>query len=395
MTKIIENSIIIQVLFKNYDLMYVRLAKGNYLLMNKKKRNIHYKKSQEQTSEKFSDIYMRASKAHKLKYSKGGRPVRRKRRKLAKIVVTISVILTLIIVGAISAFFYYFGGLNTDNDFAKVPQDLGLDSADRINDNVINIALFGLDKRANENVGRSDTVMILSLDGVHKKIKLTSILRDSRVNIDGHGKDKLCHAYAYGGPKMAVRTLNKNYNMDIMNYVTVDFSQMVSVINAVGGVDIELANEEVKAANGLIASTKELAHSEGIPYFKGRTKVMHLNGAQAVAYARIRKIDSEAKRAERQQKVMSALLEKVKGMSVVEYPNFVKQILPLVQTSLSYNDILGFIPFMMSGKPTMETYKIPDPNDPNVKGGIIDGTWYWSYSLSDYAKKLHKFIYNN
>lgn len=374
--------------------MYVRLAKGIYLFMNKDKNNIHYKKSRGQTSEKFRDIYMRASKDHKLKYTKGGRPVKRKKRKLARIVIIISVILALIIGGAVSAFFYYFGGLNTDNDFAKVPQDLGLNSADRINDNVVNIALFGIDKRENENVGRSDTIMVLSLDGVHKKIKLTSILRDSRVNIDGHGKDKLCHAYAYGGPKMAVKTLNKNYNLDIMNYVTVDFSQMVNVINAVGGVDIELANEEVKAANGLIASTKEL-DSGGIPYFKEKTKVMHLNGAQAVAYARIRKIDSETKRAERQQKVMNALLEKVKSTNVLEYPNFVRQILPLVQTSLSYNDILRFIPFMTSGKPDMETYKVPDANDPNVKGGIINGVWYWSYNLSDYAKKLHKFIYNN
>ena len=370
------------------------LLKGNCLFMNKEKKSIHYKGSNGQTSEKFNDIYMKASNDHKVRYNRGGRRVKRKKRKLLKIICVISVILALLIGGAISAFLYYFGGLNTDNDFAKVPQDLGLTSTDRINNNVVNIALFGLDKRENENVGRSDTVMVLSLDGIHKKIKLTSILRDSRVNIDGHGKDKLCHAYAYGGPKLAVKTLNKNYNLDILNYVTVDFSQMVSVIDAVGGVDIELANEEVKAANGLIASTKELI-SGGIPYFKEKSKVLHLDGAQAVAYARIRKIDSEVKRAERQQKVMNALLEKVKGMNVLEYPNFVKQILPLVQTSLSYNDILGFIPFMTSGKPSMETYKVPDANDPNVKGGIIDGVWYWNYNLSDYAKKLHNFIYNN
>ena len=362
--------------------------------MDNKKKNIHYKSPRGKTSQKFNDIYMQASKEHKINNLKNIRRVRRKKRKLLRVVCVISVIMALLIGGVVSAFFYYFGDLKTDTDFTKVPQDLGLTSADRINNNVINIALFGIDKRSNEKVGRSDTVMVLSLDGVHKKIKLTSVLRDSRVNIDGHGKDKLCHAYAYSGPELAVKTLNKNFNLDIMNYVTVDFSQMVNVINAVGGVDIELANEEVKAAHGLIASTKEL-DSGGIPYFKGKTKVMHLNGAQAVAYARIRKIDSETKRAERQQKVMHALLEKVQGMSVVEYPNFIKQILPLVQTSLNYNDILGFIPFMASGKPTMETYKVPDANDPNVRGGMIDGVWYWSYNISDYAKKLHNFIYNS
>lgn len=362
--------------------------------MDDKKRSIHYKNPRKHTSQKFDDIYMQASKEHKMNRVKNVRRAKRKKSKLRRAICVILVILALLIGGAISAFLYYFGDLKTDSDFTKVPQDLGLTTADRINDNVVNIALFGIDKRSNEKVGRSDTVMVLSLDGVHKKIKLTSILRDSRVNIDGHGKDKLCHAYAYDGPRLAVKTLNKNYNLDIMNYVTVDFSQMVNVINAVGGVDIELSREEVKAANGLIASTKELA-SGGIPYFKEQTKVMYLNGAQAVAYARIRKIDSETKRAERQQKVMHALLEKVEKMSVVEYPKFIKQVLPLVQTSLSYNDILGFIPFMASGKPAMETYKVPDANDPKVKGGLIDGTWYWSYDLSDYAKKLHNFIYNS
>lgn len=358
--------------------------------MDKNRKNIHYKNSRGQISEKFNDIYMQASKDH----TKNVKRVKHKKRKLLRVVCIISVILALLIGGAVSAFLYYFGDLKTDNDFTKVPQDLGLTSADRINNNVVNIALFGIDKRANEKVGRSDTTMVLSLDGVHKKIKLTSVLRDSRVNIDGHGKDKLCHAYAYGGPELAVRTLNKNYNLDIMNYVTVDFSQMVNVVNAVGGVDIELINYEVKEANGIIASTKELA-TGGIPYFKEKTKVVHLNGAQAVAYARIRKSDSEVKRVERQQKIMNALLEKVEGMSVVEYPNFIKQILPLVQTSLNYSDILGFIPFLSSGKPAMEKYKVPDANDPNVKGGPINGTWYWSYDISAYAKKLHNFIYNS
>ncbi len=362
--------------------------------MDNKKKNIHYKSASGKASQKFDDIYMQASKEHKINNMKNIKRVKHKKRKFKRVICIISVILALLIGGAVSAFLYYFGDLKTDTDFTRVPQDLGLTSTDRINNNVVNIALFGIDKRANEKVGRSDTVMVLSLDGVHKKIKLTSVLRDSRVNIDGHGKDKLCHAYAYGGPELAVKTLNKNFNLDIMNYVTVDFSQMVNVIDAVGGLDIELVNNEVKRANGIIASTKEL-DSVGIPYFKEETKVVHLNGAQTVAYARIRKGDSEVKRAGRQQKVMHALLEKVQGMSVTAYPNFIKQILPLVQTSLNYTDILGFIPFMASGKPSMETYKVPDANDPKVKGGHIDGVWYWSYDISEYAKKLHNFIYNN
>ena len=82
-------------------------------------------------------------------------------------------------------------------------------------------------------------------------------------------------------------------------------------------------------------------------------------------------------------------------MSVWQYPDFVKKMLPYVETSLKVNDILGFIPFFASGKPELERYIVPDENDPDVKGGTIDGTWYWTYDLRKYANKLHNFIYDD
>ena len=346
----------------------------------------------------FSDIYEQANrdkKASRMRYAKAKRPGVRKKRKLLRIFCVVSVILALLIGGIVSTFLYYLKDLNVNNDFNRNPENLGLVSEDKINNNVINIALFGLDKREDEKVGRSDATMVLTFDGVHKKLKITSLLRDSRVKIDGHGMNKLCHAYAYGGPELAIKTINQNYKLDIRDYVAVNFTQMAQIIDAIGGIDVEMEREQVNYANGIIASTPEISHTSPIPNFKEKSKVIHLNGCQAVAYARIRKIDSEVKRVERQQKVMSLIFEKVAKMSVWEYPDFIKKMLPYVETSIGVNEMLGFIPFFATGKPGLEKYRVPDETDPDVKGGMIDGVWYWSYDLRKYANKLHKFIYDD
>ncbi len=357
------------------------------------------KNNRRNNQDNFRSIYNQAKKDHsvnKLHYKNNNKryKYRNKRSIWIKVIIIILVLVLLLVGGAVSAFFYYFGGLNTDKNFTQNPQDLGLVTSSKINNDVTNIALFGLDTRERGARGRSDTTMIATFDGVHKEIKVTSILRDSRVEIEGHGKDKLCHAYAYGGPELAVKTLNKNYNMDIMEYVSVNFTQMAHIIDAVGGLDIEITKEERVAANGLIASTPELSYSEEIPAFSGKSATLHLNGSQAVSYARIRKIDNETKRAGRQQIVLQLLLNKVMDMNVTQYPDFIKTMLSYMDTSLNYQDILGFIPVLMFGKPTLKTYKIPDENDPNVKGGMVNGVWYWVYDLKVYANKLYNFIYN-
>lgn len=323
-------------------------------------------------------------------------PKKRKKKKRVwlRMILIVLVLMLLLAGGAVGLFFYMFGDLQTDNNFTTSAGDLGLADSSKINNNVTNIAVFGVDSRDNDDKGRSDTVMIASFDGVHKEIKITSVLRDSRVVIDGHGKDKLAHAYSYGGPELAVKTLNQNFNLDIMEYVTVNFSQLAQIIDAVGGVDITMTAKERTAANGLIASTPDLSYSPEIPKFSGDSATVHLNGAQAVSYARIRKIDDESMRASRQQTVLQAIFDKILAMSVVDYPGLIKQLLPYVRTSLSYQDILGLVPFAVSGKPTLVNYKIPDENDPEVKGGVVDGVWYWIYDIEDYADKLHQFIYD-
>lgn len=286
--------------------------------------------------------------------------------------------------------FYYFGGMKITN-ISKNLEDLGI--SDKIeskykNINIINIAIFGIDSRNNDHVGRSDSLMLLSVDREHNKLKITSIARDTKVNIPTKSGryDKINHAYAFGGAPLAIKTLNKNFDMNIKDYVTVNFSEMASVIDAVGGVTVEITELERIDTNNLLLydKYKELIQSYG---------KVDLNGAQALEYSRIRKRDSDPDRMSRQRKVIDALYEKIKKKSYLEYPSLIKQIIPMIETSLSYNDIISLVS-IMKNTPAIEEKVFPNEKS-NAKGGIspTDGVWYFEYDLKAATRQLHEFIY--
>jgi len=306
-----------------------------------------------------------------------------------------------------SAALYFFSGLKTDKNFDKSMEGLGLQKEEKINDRIINIAIFGLDKRKGEDTGRSDSIMVVSLDGVHKLIKVVSILRDTRLLIDGYGFDKLGHAFSYGGANLAVKTLNKNFKLDIEDYVSLNFSQMIHIVDAFGGVDTVIKRDQVDQINGVINSTPEYKNSARLAKFKEPEKFVHLNGAQALSYARIRKKDDEHHRATRQQIILNLLIQKLGRMNGKEYPGLLERLLPFTETSLTISDIfLKFFPLLLSIKsnasgngagntiPIVKDIIPHDPDeDPDVKAGSIKGVWYWRYDIDKYAEKLHNFIY--
>lgn len=333
----------------------------------------------------------------------------KKKNRIILIMIIVLEVLLLIVAGAFALFMHYFGGLDTQPltsdasalgiqsqyDFKnKLESDDTLNELIDSNKTITNIALFGIDTRNNNSNGRSDAIMILSVDEIHGKIKLTSILRDSYVPIDKHGKDKIAHAYAYGGPELAIKTLNQNFNLDIREYVTVNFNQLSQVIDAIGGIDIEITKAELKEINRIVIEM----HDEN-PSIDGETLddygLVHLTGAQATAFSRIRKIDSDNERANRQQKVLMALFDKCKNMPKTDYPGFIKELLPLVKTSLDYGDIIGLAPIMLTSNLTIEQNMIPDEQIDNPIGGTYNGTWVWRYDLDEAADRLHEFIYED
>ncbi|WP_213819024.1 LCP family protein [Garciella nitratireducens] len=287
-------------------------------------------------------------------------------------------IIMLVLVGG--AGFYLNHMLNQvgTHKISQSDENLGIKNSSEESDNITNIALFGLDRRETTGNTRSDTIMIATLDIKNKKAKLTSIMRDTYVNIPSRGMDKINHAYAYGGPELAIRTINENFDMNIRDYVMVDFFGMADIIDALGGVTIDVKPEEVSRTG---------VSSAGL---------QTLNGEQAVKYSRIRYVgNGDFERTERQRKVLEQLMNKVVTAGPMEYPKLMNQLLPYVETSLSKREILklGTSAFT-SGVDSLEEYRIPV--DGYAKGQKMNGIYYLvPQDLQTNVEFLHEFIYED
>ena len=347
------------------------------------------KGSGEKSGGKFKENFesvKKTKKNNKIKYS-----VKRKKRFFLKIFLAVLFFLGIVV----AVVLYFFSGFKVDKTFDRSDYALGLMSGDKINNKVTNIAIFGLDKRKGENTGRSDAIMVASFDGIHKEVKIVSILRDTRLLIDGHGQDKLGHAFSYGGANLAVKTLNQNFNLDIRDYVALNFGQMIHIVDAFGGIDVKISRGQVNEINGVINSTPEYKKSTRIQPFKEDFKVVHMNGAQALSYARIRKKDDEHHRATRQQIILNLLFDKLMRMRPSEFPGLLRRLIPYTETSLKLQDILSFVPFVLKGRGKLKKDIIPHVNDPELNYGLINGVWYWKYDLKKYSQIVHNFIYGD
>lgn len=321
--------------------------------------------------------------------SRGRRPGKKKRHILRKVLI---VVLVLVLAGGgavYGAIRHALSGLN-QTDISDIDK-LGISNA--INEkygaqSVINFALFGIDTRDDESMeGLSDSIMIVSVNRKTGAVKLISILRDSYVPIEGHGKQKITHAYSYGGAELAINTINQNFDMNIQDYATVNFAKMADIIDTLGGIDLEISRFEWEYTNGIGQSTYGKKNYEDLE----APGQVHMNGKQAVSYARIRE-DSDANRAERQRKVLSLLVNKVKSTSVLKYPALIKELLGYVETSMSYDEIMGFVPIVTKNI-TLEQTAVPDEELDDPIGGSYNGNWVWRYDLNDAADRIHKFIY--
>lgn len=254
-----------------------------------------------------------------------------------------------------------------------------------------NIALLGIDARSDTfgTGNRSDCIMILSLNEKTKDVKIASVYRDTYLNIDGHGLDKVTHAYSYGGPKLALNTLNKNLDLNITEFVAINFDTVRVVVDSIGGVEIPIDSQEVKYINGYINSlNKQFCTSSANITTPGTYK---LDGVQALAYSRIRYTDGgDYKRTERMRDVFMAVFKKAKTMNISELNNLANTILPHVSTNISENEIMGMIPKAIS-------FNIKDsfgwPYE--TEGKMITKVWYGvPINLQKNVSKLHESLFN-
>lgn len=301
----------------------------------------------------------------------------------------------------------------TTTNITKDPTALGIDPSVTMDDSIKNIALFGLDQRSaySDDSTRSDVIMVLTVDNKHKKLKITSILRDSYVSIEGENSsgehvdymDKINAAYAEGGYELAIRTLNRNFGLNIMDYVTIDFTDTAAIVDAFGGVEISLTAEEKWEMNqnlwnlsqeteGLIKDSDFLADANGqvvdLAGAEYSDSVELLNGNQAVAYGRIRNIGYDYQRVERQQIVFKALMNRVTQLSFGEYPSLISQLMPYCETSLDLTDAIGMTPILTSDF-TIETISIPDVD---YELDLTDDGSYLYYDVERAGHRIDSFI---
>ncbi len=311
--------------------------------------------------------------------------------KRKKVIIIISaIIITAFVIGII--FFYLQLSKIKKTELPNTKNELKIsDNAAKQDPQIISIAFFGLDRRYKDETSRSDAIMVITLDQKHKKIKISSIMRDSYVNIDGHGKTKINHAYAYGGPTLAVRTINENFDLNIRDYVAVDFYGLIKIIDSLGGFTLNIREDEVYWMNYYIY---EMAELENIPppliTASGEQK---LNGMQAVAYTRIRyTAGGDQERTLRQRTVLSIVLNKIKETNLVNISNVVTQLLPYTETSMSNGEIVkAFTSVYTFGINNIQQERFP--KDGYAQGKTINGTWYFVFDLEATKKQLHDFIF--
>jgi len=190
---------------------------------------------------------------------------------------------------------------------AVEPEGVELELTDGLPQDRVNLLLLGLDQ-VHQSARRSDTIIIATLGA--GEVKLTSVLRDAVMDIPGRGPDKLNAAYAYGGPSLVMRTLNHNLKLNLIHYVAVDYATLVRLVDALGGVDVEISAAEMEKINRDIAAKSDrwAALGYSAPPLTASGEGTHLNGLQALTYARIRKLDSDFMRSHRQRKLLGALL---------------------------------------------------------------------------------------
>ena len=202
---------------------------------------------------------------------------------------------------------------------------------------VTNILLIGNDSRENGEDGRSDAMILLSISNKTKKIYMTSLLRDMYVEIPGHKDNRLNAAYSYGGAELLMQTIEQNFDIHISRYVLVNFEAFANLVDAVGGVDLELTGKEVEYVNGyLVEYNILLGRPEGTDYFDDLSGGMvHLNGPQALAYCRNRYIGTDFGRTERQRKVLTEVIHKLPKGVLMNPKGLIDGLMPNLTTNLT------------------------------------------------------------
>lgn len=318
----------------------------------------------------------------------------RRRKKKSRVWLFILMVILLIIAG-VAAFAMVKVSKIQRNNIPKenILVNPGIDSKELENmSGYTNIAFFGVDSREGslESGTNSDTIMICSINNKTKEVKLASVYRDSYLDNTKGRYQKATEVYSLGGAEQSIAMLNKNLDLHITDYVTVDFQAVVKAVDLLGGVDIELTEGEVEWLNGYLIEGREVL-GEDTPDVAG-PGMQHLNGMQALAYCRIRYIGLDYERTERQRKVLEQLMEKAKSTDLLTLNKAIDTVFPMVSTNLSNTMILK-LATSISGYEMGETTGFPMEKQTAVIPSA--GDCVVPVNLAQNVSQLHKFLFTN
>ena len=278
------------------------------------------------------------------------------------------------------------GGSGTDNaEEAVNPTDpVPIFEQNKNHPDVINILLLGRDARdPSKSWGRTDTMIIVSYNKKTHDANMISLLRDTYVPIEGHGYNRINTAFAFGGTGLCINTINDVFSLDIQDYVIIDFAGLVSVIDAVGGVDMHLTADEVAmyAKEGLLPA----GAAEG---------VHHLNGELALRHARNRTLGSDFGRTKRQRDILTAVFDKVtSSLSLAETTRLINAALNMVTTNLSAGNLVSLAADVLANASSVEIESSQLPYAGTFRGALVNGMSVIAIDYEENTRLLHEQLY--
>jgi LCP family protein required for cell wall assembly len=329
-----------------------------------------------------------AGKKSKIKMTRQQHALLHKKKMRKRIILLVIEVIILLALGAAA---YAMSKLDKleyqtlNEDDLEIYQDTG---------DYTNIALFGLDSREGELDGgvRSDAMMVASINNKTGNVKVVSIFRDTLTQQSDGTYEKANSAYSYGGPQEAVALLNRNFDLDIKKYMSVDFNALADVIDLLGGIELELTDEEVFWTNGYATETSKVVGRTTTELTQAGKQT--LDGIQAVSYTRIRYTEGDDfKRSERQRLVLQQVVEKAKKASLPTLNKIIDQVLPQVSTNLSASDFMGIA--ANAGKyqlGEMKGFPFDVTTSENVIG--LEGSYVVAIGFADNVKQMHAFLFD-
>ncbi|MGB4659811.1 MAG: LCP family protein [Mobilitalea sp.] len=288
-----------------------------------------------------------------------------------------------------------FIGLKIYSKVDKIQYNAKDDNKIKVSENVVaegyrNIAIFGVDSRDNtiEESTHSDTIIIASINNKTKDVKLVSVYRDTYIDVGEGDYTKITAAYFQGGYSQALTALNTNFDLDIQEYVTVNFNAVIQTIDMLGGIEIDLQEEELEWLNVYIRELNRIFDTDVNQIYT--TGPQTLNGTQATAYARIRHATGgDFKRTERQRLVIQKIFDKVKTSDLATVNNLIDEIFPQVYTNINSTELIGLATDVFSYNIVDQT-GFPFENDAHTYDKV---SYVFPIDLQSNVVTLHQFLF--